>query len=170
MDETAPVEFAGAVDHAQQVYLSGASEGELMDTIKQTHLVPFLKTRLATASNETLVDFAELLADQLDSLSHSDEEECFDYAVHGATEAIYDDLPYELTEREDELLKRIIQSSGSPKPAASTKNFEFPREVEVIDHGRYCRHVVSLLRDVSKLPPPRAAAIARDFIAKLYSR
>jgi hypothetical protein len=53
-----------------------------------------------------------LLADELDALGHIGAEECFEYFVQGTSEQIYFDLPYELTDRQDILLKEIVQSSG----------------------------------------------------------
>ncbi len=169
MHQAAPSEFARAVEDASRIYMSGVSEGELMDQIKRTRLAPFLKARLAAAANETLVEFAELLADQLDSLGHSDAEECFDYAVHGATEAIYDDLPYELTEREDALLKKIMETPGGGDTAFS-RSAHSPPEAASTDHSQYCRQMASQMRQVSRLPPNQASRIAREVLVALYSR
>lgn len=154
VEDAAPEVIEQAVALTRSRYADGVmSAGDVLDEVRRTLLVPFLKARLTTADEQKLADFAELLADQLDALGHANPEECVQYFAHGATEKIYDDLPYALIERQDALLKELLKTPGevrSPEPTATSLR------------APNCQAATSMQA------PQQAASVMRDVILNLY--
>jgi hypothetical protein len=184
---SAPEVFEKAAGDLQNTYLDGNSEGDLIDKIRSSDIAPYFRTRLATAADRDLTEFAALLADQYEALGKVSSEYCYIYAAKGATTTIVRALPPGLSEREAALMESVLQTQATTSPRAqpllelsyrrifSKLNVEFGAEavnlvasaekVEAREFDLYCQVATAMFRKIAELPEAAAGEVMRDFFS-----
>ena len=148
-----PAVFADTASAYRQRYLDGASEGEIVDEVRNAKVSPLLTARLATAGNDILVAYALLLADQYDALNRQDSAACYEFAAKTATARTAAMLGPALQQREIELATRALQASGRRRtapPESLREGYAAVHEDLVASHGPV---TVRLLADPAKVTP-----------------
>ena len=152
--ETAdPALFADTAGVYRQRYLDGASEGEIVDEVRSAKVSPLLTARLATASNDILVAYALLLADQYDALNEQHSAACYEFAARAGNARTAAMLGPALQQREIELATRALQATGKRRPAppeSLREAYAAVHEALVASHGPVA---VRLLAEPAKVTP-----------------
>jgi hypothetical protein len=179
-EETDLPVFKTLVDEYQQRYAAGQSEGDIMDGL--TAMVALrIRQHIATADNEVLIDYANLMADQYAAIGARDARACFQRITQGASPGQAALLGAELRERETALQERALRSSV-PRPALPKELlradyatvlkelgeryspqelalFGHPDRVAPAQYAIYCRLTTAFFRGVAALPPMRAGDV-----------
>lgn len=182
---------AHAPDRAADIYALGLdlAEGWIDEdtmTIRISGIVgEVVRSRLSGASDETLVEYAALAADEYDALLKVDPTACFHYASGTRSINLRNYVPADLTAREVALNERIIRSSGTAPfvnqayldaiwadVAAAMRTTVSLEQLDVFakpfdqvgqsEHSTYCIAAIAAMQELSKLPAHRAAAAIRD--------
>lgn len=166
-----------------QMYLNGDSleEGAIMarakiDTEVQKHL--------ASADDETMAQFARLIADEYRHIYALDRHVCYKYMT-GQPVDISNYLSPELIERELDIQGRVIRTAAQRQPMPQATIDAAWREVLKIlqagpqkknlallgatpsphQYGDFCQLYIALYEAILRLPPDRAAALVRALMS-----
>lgn len=166
-----------------QMYLNGDSleEGAIMarakiDTEVQKHL--------AFADDETMAQFARLIADEYRHIYALDRHVCYKYMT-GEPVDISNYLSPELIERELDIQGRVIRTASQRQPMPQAAIDAAWREVLKIlqagpqkknlallgatprpdQYGDFCQLYIALYEAILRLPPDRAAALVRALMS-----
>jgi hypothetical protein len=171
--------FSQVAQEFQQKYIDGTPEGIIVETIR-SKLVPYIQQRLDRADDKTLVEYAELIAEQYESLGRINPKVCYEYALIGTATDINKLLSVELRRRELALSERVLLSTQVRRPVPSSQIDGFYEKVfEKLSkqytssqlglltetHIRpdqyllYCRIATSMFREISRLAPTEAGAV-----------
>lgn len=166
-----------------QMYLNGDSleEGAIMarakiDTEVQKHL--------ASADDETMAQFARLIADEYRHIYALDRHVCYKYMT-GQPVDISNYLSPELIERELDIQGRVIRTAAQRQPMPQATIDAAWREVlkslqagpqkknlallgatpSPDQYGDFCQLYIALYEAILRLPPDRAAALVRALMS-----
>ncbi len=150
--------------------------GQLMDLIAS--LRPY-------ASDDTLVDLGNLVADQLLALQRHDVESCFRYAYNGNIAYGGDAIPPDLWRKELGIQERIVRTAADhgdlkrPEDAVWTDlttrmiakgttadDIGLLQKTSIPDaqKARYCETAIIMYREAAAMPPRQAAGVLRTML------
>jgi hypothetical protein len=175
-----PKVFARLVDEYERRYEKGQPEGDIEDNLTAM-VAPRIRQHIATADNQVLVDYANLMADQYAAIGARDAGACFIRLTRGATAAQAVFFGPELRERETALQERALRSSypRTPVPPDLLQSdyavvfkqladrytpdelamFGQADKVQPAQYATYCRLATAIFRGIAALPPMRAGDV-----------
>ena len=184
VEEATPDIFATIVRKFQSAYVAGTPESVILDDLRASHIAPLIVSRMATADDQLSIEYAILLADQLEWLGQKDNLQCYEYAAKGANTTIVNALSPELRTRELSWSERLIRSRPVNKPTTSSQLEAIytvifqklsgryaaadldmlvePAKVKPAQYGRYCQLAAAMFREISRLPSSQAGYAMRD--------
>jgi len=161
--------FANLASQYQQGYVEGVPEGVILNDIRTRIMFPLIRSRLLTADDQILIDYAKLIADEYDELAAVDAETCFTYAATGGDSAkAFNLLGTGLKQRDRRLSERILTSGAIRRSTPSQQELR-AMSAKVLGKlvARYGEAEVRLLMDTATVKPPQYAAFCR-IAAALY--
>ena len=175
-----PFVFESLVEEFQRRYGAGQSEGDIQDGLTAM-IARRIRQHIATADNQVLVDYANLMADQYAAVGARDPRACFIRLTQGATAGQSVFFSQELRDRETVLQERALRSSfprtAVPQDllqanyAAIFKQlsdrysadelalFGHAEKVRPAQYATYCRLATAIFRGIAALPPMRAGDV-----------
>jgi hypothetical protein len=186
LGEAQPRLFEDMAELYLRRYFDGWSIGQIEDELRRAKVAPFIAARLPRASDDILVDYARLLADQYAALGARDPAACFAFITRGGDARLVALMGPALQQRELALTERVLRNrSQRPAPAAdvvqaanAAVNREIaasfdpqavallaePARVPAAQYDLFCRIAAARLRAIIALPPHEAG----DLIGSLF--
>jgi hypothetical protein len=178
---------ASKIYEAGSQYERGMITAESMRSIISQQIAITVAARVPTSDDETLVEYASLVAEQYGHLQQTDPDACFRYAAGDPTFDISAHLTPELVQRENAFSERVIRSPITPRAASGNLDptwdlissimlatvseqqmavFALPIEsVRPADYPSYCFAAQAMMDAISRLSPRQAGAIVRFLFA-----
>ncbi|RDI60161.1 hypothetical protein [Microvirga subterranea] len=151
-----PADFAKIVDEMNAGYLSGESEGRLIDAAR-ARLLPVIGSYRPLADDQTVLDQGRLMVDQYKALASIDRQLCYEYASGvGATKNYASYLPADLRKRELEINERILKTASSRSPISEKATEPYWEAVINRLAGRFGVDNLQILAEKDLSPAHRA--------------
>jgi hypothetical protein len=144
-------------------------------------VAPRIRSKIATADDAVLVDYANLMADQYAAVGAKNARTCFLRVTRGATSAEEALMGPELRAREQALQVRALRSSHPRTPVPQDllqadyavvfkqlgerysqeelQLFGHAEKVAPAQYATYCRLATAIFRGIAALPPMRAGDV-----------
>lgn len=178
-----PQDFTKMVDRVTSGYLSGESEGVVIDAAR-AQMLPIITQHRSLADDQTILDQGRLLLDQYKALSAVDKQLCYEYASGvDATKNYVAYLSAPMRQREVELSERILKTATAREPVSAkateplwnvvggrlAKRFG-ANEIELLtqenltppQRARYCDMAIAMYEEMLNLPMNSAVQVLRD--------
>lgn len=179
-EEIDPRLFRRLVEEYRRGYGLGQSEGEIQDRLGGM-VAPRIRARIATADDDVLIDYANLMADQYAAVGARNARACFLRVTRGATPEEESLMSPELRAREQALQVRALRSSRPRTPVPQDllqadyavvfkqlaerysqdelQMFSHADKVTLAQYATYCRLATAIFRGIAALPPMRAGDV-----------
>jgi hypothetical protein len=180
LEEIDPRLFKRLLEEYQRGYGLGHSEGDIQDRLGGM-VAPRIRSKIATADDAVLVDYANLMADQYAAVGAKNARTCFLRVTRGATSAEEALMGPELRAREQALQVRALRSSHPRTPVPQDllqadyavvfkqlgerysqeelQLFGHAEKVAPAQYATYCRLATAIFRGIAALPPMRAGDV-----------
>lgn len=178
-----PEDFTKMVDRMTSGYLSGETEGALIDAAR-AQLLPIITRYRPLADDQTILDLGRLLVDQYKALAAVDKQLCYEYASGVDAKKNYVTyLPDALRQREVELSERILRTATARQPISAkmaeplwdsigtrlAKRFRADdlelltqQNLDGLQRARYCEMVIAMYEEILNLPANSALLVLRS--------
>jgi hypothetical protein len=191
IEEIEPDTFAAIAREFQQRYIDGLPEGTIIDALRDSRMVPLIRSRLPKADDKTLVEYSNLIAEEYEVLGARDSRVCFEYAVKGGSTKALELFGPELRNRELALSEQVLRSTKTrtalteaqqevvyrkvfAKLAARYADADVrlliePEKVKPAQYAAYCRVSASMFREIGRLPLVEAGGVLSEFFKEANS-
>jgi hypothetical protein len=169
------------------------SAAELSATIAP-YMQSLARTYLPTASDAAVIEFAKVIALELNEIATRSPEDCYGFAYHARDGKAPNVLPYLSTEillREQTALAGVIESKMEPAPKPATdkditpaRNYVTERLIDKFggadveayvdamspnpDRAKVCRMTIAFYTEAFSLPPDEQAQLFRFLLTRSY--
>lgn len=183
--ERFPEYYSDFIDEYHQDILRGKSEAETIENIR-AKLVPFIEKLMPLATDDVLVDCANILTEQYAVLSKRDPTACYLYASGAGKTNMTSQMPQDLRTRELAVQERVVRTAvkrpiidqkvsealwekvwarlRSSGLADSDLQILAAKTVDTSKHALYCAVGIAMFREIARLPKHESAIVMRTVL------